>query len=244
MTDHSIPTRHCCCARCEAFRDDAERRADLDAAVAAAYAMASTMVLAFGGSDLNELADAIRNQPARGATKPDATHRHAKGGLYVALYVATNATNAQDGQQLQLYRHAETGRVFAREASEFAERFTVMAKAPAPREGYETPDPDELGTLRRLAKGVPPDVLADALQDRIHPTSGRLLGASPVPSGPFPPGSVEQRAHAVVAERDAARAQVATLRDALTKAHQYIHGNCTLREAEVAIDAALAEVTP
>lgn len=48
-------------------------------------------------------------------------------------------------------------------------------------EGYETPDPDALGTLRRLAP-LPPEVLADALQDRIHPTSGRLLGASPVPT--------------------------------------------------------------
>ena len=27
---------------------------------------------------------------------------------------------------------------------------------------------------------LPPEVLADAMQDRIHPTSGRLLSSSPI----------------------------------------------------------------
>ena len=43
---------------------------------------------------------------------------------------------------------------------------TARAESPGARAGEKRPPP--------------PDVLGDALQDRIHPTSGRLLGAKPI----------------------------------------------------------------
>lgn len=37
-------------------------------------------------------------------------------------------------------------------------------------------------SISRAEQRVPPDVLADALHDRIHPTSGRLLSSKPIRS--------------------------------------------------------------
>lgn len=54
--------------------------------------------------------------------------RHEKTGhKYVRLGVATNCTNAQDGQKMVLYKRADTdGPIFAREFNEFYEKFTMI----------------------------------------------------------------------------------------------------------------------
>jgi hypothetical protein len=57
---------------------------------------------------------------------------------------------------------------------------------------------------------LPPDILASALQDRIHPTSGRLLGATRIPMPPRRPDEHTQ------AQRKAAAAMAANDRASLT----------------------------
>lgn len=53
----------------------------------------------------------------------------------------------------------------------------------------EPPTPEPALTPRQDDRApLPPEVLADALQDRIHPTSGRLLGAKPVRVASKPTG--------------------------------------------------------
>lgn len=50
------------------------------------------------------------------------------GNLYYALDTVTNATNAQDDQEMILYRPAESDRLFCREREEFNQKF-VRVKA-------------------------------------------------------------------------------------------------------------------
>ncbi|MDD3313002.1 hypothetical protein [Pseudodesulfovibrio sp.] len=45
------------------------------------------------------------------------------GNLYFALGTVTNATNAQDDQEMILYRPVKSERLFCREREEFARKF-------------------------------------------------------------------------------------------------------------------------
>ncbi len=45
------------------------------------------------------------------------------GNLYFSLDTITNATNAQDDQEMILYRPAESERLFCREREEFHQKF-------------------------------------------------------------------------------------------------------------------------
>lgn len=51
-------------------------------------------------------------------------YRNRKNGkLYIALDTVTNATNAQDDQEMILYRPVESERLFCREKEEFGVKF-------------------------------------------------------------------------------------------------------------------------
>nr|WP_321256615.1 hypothetical protein [uncultured Pseudodesulfovibrio sp.] len=53
-----------------------------------------------------------------------ALYRNKKNGnLYFALDNVTNATNAQDDQEMVLYRPVESERLFCREREEFFQKF-------------------------------------------------------------------------------------------------------------------------
>ncbi|WP_419786915.1 hypothetical protein [Pseudodesulfovibrio sp.] len=56
------------------------------------------------------------------------------GNLYFALDTVTNATNAQDDQEMILYRPVKSERLFCREREEFNQKF-------------ESIDPDEVVNL-------------------------------------------------------------------------------------------------
>lgn len=45
------------------------------------------------------------------------------GNLYFALGAVTNATNAQDDQEMVLYRPVKSERLFCREREEFEQKF-------------------------------------------------------------------------------------------------------------------------
>ncbi|MGL1862416.1 MAG: hypothetical protein OCC46_07835 [Pseudodesulfovibrio sp.] len=56
-----------------------------------------------------------------------ALYRNKKNGnLYFALDTVTNATNAQDDQEMILYRPAESERLFCREQGEFYQKFECV----------------------------------------------------------------------------------------------------------------------
>lgn len=56
-----------------------------------------------------------------------ALFRNRKNGkLYFAIGNVTNATNAQDDQEMILYRPVESERLFCREESEFRQKFVPV----------------------------------------------------------------------------------------------------------------------
>jgi|GEM_PF-432384 len=48
------------------------------------------------------------------------------GNIYVTLDTITNATNAQDDQEMILYRPVESERLFCREVEEFNQKFVAV----------------------------------------------------------------------------------------------------------------------
>lgn len=51
------------------------------------------------------------------------------GNLYFALDTVTNATNAQDDQEMILYRPVKSERLFCREREEFEQKFVAVDAA-------------------------------------------------------------------------------------------------------------------
>lgn len=49
------------------------------------------------------------------------------GNLYIKLDTVTNATNAQDDQEMVLYRPVKSERLFCRETTEFQEKFVAVS---------------------------------------------------------------------------------------------------------------------
>jgi len=56
-----------------------------------------------------------------------ALYRNKKNGnLYISLDSVTNCTNAQDDQEMVLYRPVDSERLFCRERDEFQEKFVSV----------------------------------------------------------------------------------------------------------------------
>jgi hypothetical protein len=73
---------------------------------------------------------------------------------------------------------------------------------------------EEAQRLAEPLAPLPPEILADALQDRIHPTSGRLLASKPI----MPPAAEwQQRA-------EKAEAEVAVLQEEIASKNKYLPG--------------------